>query len=167
MQLSPKALKWVLRFYPPFFFQRIWVKRVYPDFRQLDMKIHKSLLNRNSNGTIFGGTIFAAIDPIHTLLFDQIFRRKGIKRTVTWLKSARIEYLKPGRKSLYFSVRISDEELNRALQAITESGKLVQTFEVLIYDANDTLCARSANEIYIRDLSVKEPLPTSDNKLQI
>lgn len=166
MQLSPKALKWVLCFYPPFFFQRIWVKKIYPDFRQLDLKIQKSVLNRNSNGTIFGGTIFASVDPIHTLLLDQIFRRKGIKKTVTWLKAAKIEYLKPGRKSLHFSIRISEEDIDKALKAVKENGKVVQEFEILIYDVDGLLCARSTNEIYIRDLLAPRMSATSSKKLQ-
>lgn len=154
MQLAPKALKWLLRFYPPFLFQRIWVKKIWPDFRQMDVKINKSLLNKNINGTIFGGTIFASVDPIHTLLLDQIFRRSGIRKTVTWLKSAKIDYLKPAAKSLHFSVRISESEIQEALLAIEKSGKVVQVFEILIYDRDGLLCARSTNEIYIRDLSV-------------
>lgn len=121
----------------------------------MDIKINKSLLNRNINGTIFGGTIFAAVDPIHTLLLDQIFRREGIKKTVTWLKSAKIEYLKPAAKSLHFSVRIPEQDIQTAIQEVKAAGKIVNTFEILLYDRDGLLCARSSNEIYIRDLSRK------------
>ncbi len=130
------------------------------------MTIQKSLFNRNSNGTIFGGTIFASVDPIHTLLLDQIFRRKGITKTVTWLKAAKIEYLKPGRKSLHFSIRISEDDLDKALEAVKKNGKVVQEFEILIYDVEGLLCARSTNEIYIRDLSAPRPPVTPLKNLQ-
>ncbi|WP_052071960.1 YiiD C-terminal domain-containing protein [Sphingobacterium deserti] len=153
MRLSPKVLKWLLRCYPPFFFQRIWVKKIYPDFQQMDIKISKSLLNRNLNGTIFGGTIFASVDPIHTLLLDQIFKRKDIKKTVTWLKSAKISYLKPAAKNLIFSVKIAKEDVQKALDEVKTSGKVVREFEISIYDQAGVLCATSINEIYIRDLS--------------
>lgn len=153
MQVSAKALKWLLRVYPPFFFQRIWIKRIHPDFRQIDIKVNKSLLNKNINGTIFGGTIFAAVDPIHTLLLDQIFRREGVKKMITWLKSAKIEYLKPAARSLHFSIRITEQDIQSALTDVKVSGKVVKVFEILIYDRDGLLCARSSNEIYIRDLS--------------
>jgi acyl-coenzyme A thioesterase PaaI-like protein len=153
MQLSPKVLKWLLRCYPPFFFQRIWVKKIYPDFQQMDIKISKSILNRNLNGTIFGGTIFSAVDPVHTLLLDQIFKRKNIKRTVTWLKSAKISYLKPAAKHLVFTVKIDEQDVQQALEEVTKFGKVVREFEIYIYDQTGVLCARSTNEIYIRDLS--------------
>lgn len=152
MRLSPKALKWVLRAYPPFFFQRIWIKKVHPDFKQIDIRVSKSLFNINSNRTIFGGTIFASVDPIHTLLFDQIIRRRGIKRTVTWLKSAHITYLKPAKVSLNFSVKLSEREIDDALKEALHCGKMVKTFEIDIFDSSGVLCAKSYNEIYIRDL---------------
>ncbi|WDF69972.1 YiiD C-terminal domain-containing protein [Sphingobacterium oryzagri] len=137
-------------------FQRIWIKRIHPDFRQIDIKVNKSLLNKNINGTIFGGTIFAAVDPIHTILLDQIFRREGITKMVTWLKSAKIEYLKPAAKSLHFSIRITEDDVQSALQEVKAAGKVVKTFEISIYDRTGLLCARSTNEIYIRDLSKKQ-----------
>ncbi|KGE15911.1 translation elongation factor P (EF-P) [Sphingobacterium deserti] len=119
----------------------------------MDIKISKSLLNRNLNGTIFGGTIFASVDPIHTLLLDQIFKRKDIKKTVTWLKSAKISYLKPAAKNLIFSVKIAKEDVQKALDEVKTSGKVVREFEISIYDQAGVLCATSINEIYIRDLS--------------
>ncbi|HLS96351.1 MAG TPA: YiiD C-terminal domain-containing protein [Sphingobacterium sp.] len=153
MRLSPKALKWVLRFYPPFFFQRIWVQKVHADFRQIDIVIRKSLLNMNINRTIFGGTIFSAVDPIHTLLLDQLLRRAGIGKTVTWLKSAKIEYLKPATRHLSFSVRLHDDEVRETLDEVKNKGKVIKTFDIHILDRDGLLCARSNNEIYIRDLT--------------
>src|SRR5690606_39605827 len=97
MLLSENALKWVMRLYPPFFFQRIWVRRFEKGFTGVEVKINRSLLNRNYNGSIFGGTIFAAADPFFALLFDQRLQRKGFK-TVLWLKSETIQY-KIGRAS--------------------------------------------------------------------
>ncbi|HLT42689.1 MAG TPA: DUF4442 domain-containing protein, partial [Sphingobacteriaceae bacterium] len=99
MKASEKALKWAMRFYPPLFFQRIWVKKFHPGFRGVDVTIQSSFLNRNYNSSIFGGTIFAAADPFYPILFDQIFRRKGLK-TVVWLKSGSVKYLKPARSKL-------------------------------------------------------------------
>ncbi|WP_437918190.1 DUF4442 domain-containing protein [Sphingobacterium sp. LRF_L2] len=157
MQLSPKALKWILRFYPPFFFQRIWVKKVYPEFKQLDIEVRKSIFNKNSNGTIFGGTIFSAVDPIHTLLIDQILKKRGISKTVTWLKSAKIDYIKPASKHLLFSICIDDRDIQSILECISKTGKVEKSFAIKIIDQDGLVCAKSHNEIYIRDLTFKYP----------
>ncbi len=153
MNFNPTALKWALRFYPPFFFQRIWVKRVLEGFKGMDIKIHKSSLNINANKTVFGGTIFSALDPAHPILLDQIFKSKGMKKTVAWLKSAKIDYIKPGHTNLYFSIRLSDKDIEEAYQTILNEGKVIKTFITEIFDKNGILCALSHNEIYIRDLT--------------
>jgi len=152
MKLSPISLKWMLRMYPPFFFQRIWVKKIYTGFKGIDVKIYKSFLNINSNKTVFGGTIFSSLDPIHPILLDQAFKAKGMKNTVAWLKSAKINYLKPGRTDLQFSVRLLEEEINEAYQIIQENGKIVKTFTTEIFDSKGIKCAVCENEIYIRNL---------------
>lgn len=153
MKLTPISLKWILRFYPPFLFQRIWVKKIHPDFKGIDVTIYKSFFNLNANKTVFGGTIFSSLDPIHSILIDQSLKARGLKNTVAWLKSAKIEYLKPGRTNLNFSVRLKDEEMEEAYQTIKNNGKIVKTFSTEILDANGVQCAVCQNEIYIRNLN--------------
>lgn len=152
MRVSPNTLKWGLRLYPPFFFQRIWVKKILDNFLGAEVKINKSLLNINSNKTIFGGTIFSAIDPFYPILLDQYFKHQGILRTVAWLKTAHIDYIKPGRHDLYVSFHLKEEVLLEALQIIKKEGKVVKTFQTQVFDKHGTLCAVAHNEIYIRDL---------------
>lgn len=152
MRVSPNTLKWGLRLYPPFFFQRIWVKKILPNFLGAEVKINKSFLNINSNRTIFGGTIFSAIDPFYPILLDQYFKHQGILRTVAWLKTAHIDYIKPGRHDLYVSFHLKEEILKEALKAIQHEGKVVKTFQTQVFDKHGTLCAVAHNEIYIRDL---------------
>jgi len=163
MRLSPKVLKWVLCFYPPFFFQRIWIRKIHVDFRQIDVKIARSILNINSNKTIFGGTIFSAVDPLHTLLLDQILKREGIVSTVTWLKSAKIEYLKPASTNLFISIILKEQEVQETISHVLNNGKVVKTFLIEIKNERGQLCARSFNEIYIRDLTFGNKKTNFDN----
>ncbi|SMG28338.1 DUF4442 domain-containing protein [Sphingobacterium psychroaquaticum] len=152
LSVSAKTLKWLLRFYPPFLFQRVWIEKIQPDYKQADIRVFKSLLNINGNRSIFGGTIFSSIDPIHTLLLNQIFKQQGIHKTVAWLKSAKIDYIKPAKKSLSFSIKLHDEDISSALADVKNNGKVVKTFVIDIFDKDGLLCAQSQNEIYIRDL---------------
>jgi hypothetical protein len=151
MKVSPKVLKWVLRFYPPLFFQRIWIQRFDKNFRSVEVKIFKSLLNTNFNNSIFGGTIYAASDPFYAILFDQVLQLKGFKTRV-WLKSAHIQYLKPGRENLYFKIVITDQEIAEAIHVLETNGKFVKAFPLEIYNKRGELCALVSNEVYIRNL---------------
>jgi len=153
MIVSPRTLKWMMRLYPPLFFQRIWVRKVHADFKRMDIRIVKSWLNGNHNSTIFGGTLFTAVDPMHAVLLAQILYRKGITKIVSWSKSTKIAYLKPVRKSVDFSIQLRDHEIDEVLELVRKHGKVVRTFEVEILDRDGLCCARSQNEIYIRDLN--------------
>jgi hypothetical protein len=150
MIVSERALKWALSFYPPLFFQRIWVRKFHPDFRGVDVKINRSFFNRNYNGSIFGGTIFAATDPFYAILFDQLMQRRGYKCRV-WLKSASIQYLKPGRSDLFFSLKITDEMLQEAEQALQTEGKFVKAYPMELFDKDGQLCVLVMNEVYLRN----------------
>lgn len=140
-----------MRFYPPLLFQRVWVKKFHKDFRGVDVKIHRSLLNRNYNGSIFGGTIFSATDPFYAILFDQILQREGYK-VLIWLKSAHIQYKKPARKNLSFSITIIPTQIEQAKIDLNKIGKHVVEFEFDLHDQEGLLCATVRNEVYIRNL---------------
>ncbi len=140
-----------MRFYPPLLFQRIWVQRFHKGFKGVDVKIAKSVVNSNYNGSIYGGTIYGATDPFYAILFDQLLQRKGFKTRV-WLKSASIQYLKPGHNHLYFTVTISDEMLHEAITALTTVGKFVKAYPMEIFTKEGLLCATVSNEVYIRNL---------------
>lgn len=155
MIISETVLKWALRLYPPFFFQRIWTRKFHEGFRGADVKISKSLLNRNYNSSIFGGTIYAATDPFYAILFDQLLQRQGFKVRV-WLKSASIQYLKPGRSALYFSIYVTDEMLQQAILSLQNTGKFVQAYPMEIRNRQGELCATVMNEVYVRNLHYRE-----------
>lgn len=151
MVVSEKTLKWALCLYPPLFFQRIWIRKFHKDFRGVDVKISKSILNRNYNGSIYGGTIYGATDPFYALLFDQLLQRQGFKVRV-WLKSASIQYLKPGRSNLYFTILVTDDMLNEAVEALNTTGKFVKAYPMELFDRHGELCATVMNEVYVRNL---------------
>jgi hypothetical protein len=133
------------------FFQRIWVKKVHPGFKGIDIKINRSLFTSNLGNSIFGGTIFSASDPFYALLFGQIMQHKGYKITV-WLKSAQIQYIKPGRTDLFYTITISDEMIADAEKALQTEGKFIKMYPIEIFDRQGELCATALNEVYIRNL---------------
>jgi len=151
MKISENSLKWLMCFYPPMFFQRIWVKKVHPGFKGIDVKINRSLFTSNLGNSIFGGTIFSATDPFYALLFGQIMQHKGFKITV-WLKSAQIQYIKPGRTDLFYTITISDEMIADAERALQTEGKFIKMYPIEIFDRHGELCATALNEVYIRNL---------------
>ena len=63
-------------------------------------------MNRNLNGSLFGGSLYAMSDPVHAVLLEQLLPGEH----VVWAKSTRIEFLRPGRGT----VDAADELVARA-----------------------------------------------------
>ncbi len=152
MKISANSLKWLMRLYPPMLFQRIWIKKIEKDFTGITVKINRSLVTSNLGNSIFGGTLFSATDPFYALLFGQIMLRKNIKVTV-WLKSAEIQYLKPGRSDLYFSLVITNDMILEAEQTLLNEGKFIKEYPIEVYNKQGELCVTASNEVYIRNLN--------------
>jgi hypothetical protein len=158
MAVSENTLKWLIRLYPPLFFQRIWVKEFSKGFKGVKVKINKSLLNKNYNGSIFGGTIFAAVDPFFPILFNQILTLKGKKNLKIWSKSSKVDFLKPALTNLFFEIILTDTDIEQALKTLTIAGKYEGRFAVDIYNKDGEICVSLLNEIYVRDLDFVKTL---------
>ncbi len=147
--LSERHGRWLLAAYPPLLFQRVRCVSIGPGFRSCRMRVAKSLVTRNLNGTTFGGTIFAAADPIYALLFWQIFAREGIGVQV-WLKRAAIDYLKPAATVLTLDFAIPDPDVAAAREALETTGRWRRTYRTDAVDASGAVCATIDTEIYVR-----------------
>jgi hypothetical protein len=156
MLVSEKVLKWGIRFYPPLFFQRVWVKSFAKDFKGVSVVISKSIFNKNYNGSIFGGTLFSAADPFYPVLLQQIFKRKGY-HTIVWLKSAQIQYLKPGTTNLRFDIAIDDATIAEAEHILNTNGKYIKTFPIELFNTHGELCVVVHAEVYLRNLNMNKP----------
>lgn len=151
MLVSENRLKWAMRFYPPLLFQRIWVVRIEPGFLGAEVRIFRSFLNMNYNRSIFGGTIFSAADPFFAVLFYQVLKRRGLNIRI-WLKSATVNYLKPGFSRLTVKVTIAESDLLDAERTLNAGEKFIRHFPVEIFNDQGQLCATVSNEVYIKKI---------------
>lgn len=151
-------LKWLMRFYPPLLLQRIWVIGFDDGFNGVKLKISKSWLNRNYNGSIFGGTIFSAADPFYPILFHQIINNDGKRKLKIWSKSSKIDFVKPAVSDLFFEIKLTAADILIAHETLIVTGKYQAIFPVYIYNKAGELCASLLNEVYIRDLDISKTL---------
>jgi hypothetical protein len=69
---------------------------------------------------------------------------------VVWDKSAKIDFLKPGRGLVRARFEISDEELQRIKEEVEREGKVNPTFEVTVVDSEGTPIARVSKVLSVR-----------------
>jgi Domain of unknown function (DUF4442) len=117
-----------------------------PDWREVRLEIPLSWRTRNYVRTIFGGSLYGAVDPIYMLM---LIRRLG-HGFIVWDKSAAIQFKKPGRETLHAHFLVTDDEL-AAIRAALESQKSVdRTYTIDLVTASGAICATVEKTIYIR-----------------
>jgi len=147
--MSERQGRWLLNLYPPFVFMRIRVLEFGPGYRSCRVRVARSLLTRNLNGTTFGGTIFSAADPLHAVMYWQVFARRG-RRIQVWLRRARIDYRKPAATALTLELALSDADVTDAEAALDRDGRFRRTFETHAVDRAGDVCATIETEVDLR-----------------
>ena len=140
-KITARNAKWILKFYPPFLFNRISIVDVSNDFTEVNVKIKKSIWNLNLARTIFGGSMFSAADPFIAIMFWQIFAIRYNQDIIVWLKSAEIIYKKPASTTLFLHFKISEEEILFAKETLESKGKYVSEYQVELKNTKGEICA--------------------------
>jgi len=146
---TPRKLRWMLNHYPPFWFQRIKIMEVDPDYRWMNVRMKKSILTRNLNGSAFGGSIYSAADPWFPILYWQALARQGFALEC-WLKAATVDFNKPGASDLHLKFEISQADLDLATKNLDIIGSSVHENTVEVIDLDGDICATVECVSYLR-----------------
>ncbi len=92
------------------------ITSVSEDLKHIEVKLPISYKNRNYVNSIFGGSLFSAVDPIPMV---QLINLIG-KEYVVWDKSAEIFFKIPARESLYAEFTYSEAELEAIKAEVAE-----------------------------------------------
>jgi acyl-coenzyme A thioesterase PaaI-like protein len=115
------------------------------DFREVRVRIPLNRRTRNYVGSIFGGSLYGAVDPIYMLMLIKVLGREY----VVWDKAAAIRFRRPGRSTLYAVCRLADEEI-LAIRGLLESQPSVDRhYRIDLTDAEGVVHAAVEKTIYI------------------
>jgi hypothetical protein len=121
------------------------------DFREAHLELPLSWRTRNRVGTIFGGSLYASVDPVYMILLMQIL---GSGYTV-WDKAASIRFLKPGRATLFARFFLSEEEIATIRALAAEARSIDRVYTVELADAAGVVHVTIDKTIYIRKNPIK------------
>ena len=145
-----RFLKLILNLYPPLFFNRIRVKKISLDFKEINVVLKKSIFNINFHKTIFGGSIFSACDPYFPTMYYNIFKLKN-KELIIWVKDAKIKYLQPATSNLFLNFKIKNSQIKEIESNLKTQGKYEIKNEVLAINKEGITCAQAVITTYLRD----------------
>ena len=141
-----RRLRWLFNLFPAYRGTGARITYVAADFREVRVRLPLSWRTRNYVGTIFGGSLYGAVDPIYMIMLIRLLGPDY----VVWDKSAAIRFLKPGRSTLTARFLVPEEETN-AIRALLESVPSVdRAYTVDLVDASGVVHATVEKTVYVR-----------------
>lgn len=116
------------------------------DFREIIIQVPLNWKTRNYVGTIFGGSMFGAVDPIYMVMLIQIFGRSY----EIWDKKASIRFRKPGRSTLTAQFQVDEEEITTIKEILSQQEKADRTYHIDLVDEDGDICAEVEKVIFFR-----------------
>jgi acyl-coenzyme A thioesterase PaaI-like protein len=150
--MRTRLARWGFNWFPAYRGTGARITYIAHDFREIRIRLPLGLRTRNYVGTIFGGSMYGAVDPIYMVM---LIRNLG-PEYIVWDKAASIRFRRPGRTTLHARFVIDGAELDAIRQALSQSPTLDRTYTVDLTDAEGTVHATVEKVIHIRR---KNPLP--------
>ena len=146
MAMTPRRLRRVLRWWPPFVFSGIRVLEIADDWSSARIELRRRWYTANYVGTHFGGSLFAMTDPFWMILVKETLGRGY----TVWDKAADIEFIKAVREPVYAQIRVDPVAIAELRSATASGEKVLRWFETEIRTAAGELVARSRKQLHVR-----------------
>lgn len=124
------------------------VKFISADWQELHLRLPLNLRTRNYVGTIYGGSIYGAANPIYMLMLIQILGPDY----VVWDKAATVRFRKPGTEAMYSRFVLTEEEIADIKTAVAEQGAIDRDYHNVYTDRQGAkVYAEITTTVYIAD----------------
>lgn len=117
---ATKIDRWKFNLFPAYRGSGARVLYISEDYREIRVKIPLTWRTRNYVGTIYGGSMYAGIDPIYMLM---LIKTLG-SGYIVWDKAANIRFKRPGKETLFADFLLTEDELGE-IKALLETQKSV------------------------------------------
>ena len=121
------------------------ITHIAADWSEVRIRIPLSWRTRNYVGTMYGGSMYGAVDPQYMIM---LIHRLG-PEYVVWDKAATIRFRKPGRDTLYAEFHVTDEELDTIRSALETQPKVDRVYRVELVDAEGVVHAEVEKVVHV------------------
>lgn len=141
-----RMMRWKFAFFPAWRGTGARVTYIASDYREVRIELPLSWRTKNYVGTIFGGSLYAATDPMYMI---QLMLILG-SGYVVWDKAASIRFRKPGRSTLTATFKLDEAELETIRRLTANGDPIDRVYQVDLVDAEGVVHASVEKTIYIR-----------------
>jgi acyl-coenzyme A thioesterase PaaI-like protein len=141
-----RRMRWGFNLFPAYRGTGARITYIASDYREIRVRLPLSWRTRNYVGTIFGGSLYGAVDPIYMIMLIKILGPEY----VVWDKSASIRFRRPGRSMLFAHFRIEEEEIATIRRLAEENPSIDRVYTVDLADSDGVVHANVEKTVYIR-----------------
>ena len=144
--LRTRMSRWEFNWFPAYRSTGARIEYIADDWQEIRIRLPLTWRTRNYVKTIFGGSMYAALDPIHMVMLIKLL---GAGYEV-WDKAASIRFRRPGRSTLHATFRVDGTELEAIRAEVAEAGKSERRYTVDLTDEAGEVCASCEKLLSIR-----------------
>jgi hypothetical protein len=142
---STRLERWKFNLFPAYRGTGGRVTYICRDWSEVRIAVPLSWRTRNYVGTIYGGSLYGAVDPIYMLM---LIKSLG-PAYVVWDKAASIRFRRPGRSRLTATLRLAPDLLAGIRDELTRVPKLDRVFVVELVDGDGVVHAVVEKTVHV------------------
>jgi acyl-coenzyme A thioesterase PaaI-like protein len=123
-----------------------------PDVREVRIKLPLNWKTRGYNGTLFGGSMYACVDPVYMTMISWNLGRDYI----AWDTAATVDFRKAGRSTLYSTFKLEPGMLESIREDVQTHARAERTFDVVLADDQGVAHAAFTKTIVVKKRRPRE-----------
>jgi hypothetical protein len=143
---ATRRMRWGFNLFPAWRGTGARVTYIADDWHEVRVRLPLTWRTRNYVGTLFGGSLYGAADPMYMIMLIHIL---GPSYTV-WDKAAAIRFRKPGRSTLYARFLLDEAEIEAIRGLLETAPSIDRVYTVHLADASGLVHASVEKTIHIR-----------------
>lgn len=142
----PIVSKFLINHYAPYKGAGIEIDQI--DLPNYHIRVKMPLTRKNQNivGVHFGASLYSMVDPFYMLI---LMHHLGSKYIV-WDKAATIQFLSPGRGTVYADIRLDFQEVDHIKSLAENYAPVIRNYSLNIFDEAGLRIAAVQKTLYIR-----------------
>ncbi len=133
------------------------------DLHYIKIRLKLNWKNRNYAGSIFGGSMLAATDPIYMIQLIQILGDDY----VVWDKAVDARYKKPAKSTIYGEFIFTPQEIETIKQNVTKTKEVDFVKTMNLVDEKQNIIATFNKTLYVAEKGFyKQKLKAIKNKIK-
>ena len=140
-----RVKRWGFNFFPAYRATGGRLTYIADDFHEIHIKLPLSWRTRNYVGTIYGGSMYGAVDPLYMVMLIKILGNGY----VVWDKAATIRFKRPGHETLYAEFKVTPEEVAEIKDELTRTRSIERIYSIKLVNQAGKVHAVIEKTIYI------------------